>query len=171
MDKSIRFHSSYNPVVINWMDTMGQAFNKISAKKIRHLPVIDDQERMIGILSDHDIQKAMQIDQPDYYSAKTPRPQFDPNARVRDYMTWPITTIDEYKSITDAARVMIEKKISSLIVVEGPYAVAVVTTEDLLKALIEDQDKSPRDKKDRIALAIFNSPISSIAQTLADVGL
>ena len=171
MEKSIRFHSSYNPFVINWKESMEQAFKKMSSKNVRHLPVIDDQERMIGILSDHDIQKAMQIDQADYYSAKTPQPQFDPNALVRDYMTWPITTIDENKSITDAARVMIEKKISSLIVVDGPYAIAVVTSEDLLKALIEDLDKSPKGKLESVVAAIYNSPVGAIAKTFADSGL
>ncbi len=171
MKKSIKFHSAHNFAVIHWMEDMEKAFRKMSAISARHLPVIDDTGSIIGMLSDRDVQHARQADPSDFSFGKTTQPKFDPDATVRDYMSWPVETIDEAQSIADAARSMIEKNISSLIVTRGSLAVAVVTTEDLLKTLLEENQGVLRNLKEIVTSAFYRSPIGSIAQSLSNSGL
>ncbi len=171
MQKSIKFQSTHKFIVIDWMENMEKAHRKMSEISARHLPVVDESGLIIGMLSDHDVQRAMKINPSDFFSGKILPPEFDPDTRVRDYMSWPVETIDEAQPITDAAKAMIEKKISSLIVTRGSFAVAVVTTEDLLRTLLEEHQSPLQVLKENIISALYRSPIGNIAQSLANSGL
>ena len=168
---TVAAHATHNLVAIHWTEKMELAFRVMSAAGSRHLPVIDDRGEIVGMLSDRDLQRAMQIDQADFTSAKTPQAEFDPNARVRDYMSWPIQSIDEKKPIAEAARLMIDRKISSLIVLRDQVAVGVITSDDLLQVLVHENKKSLGSLREGIMVALSDSPISAIAQSLANAGI
>lgn len=86
-------------------------------------------------------------------------------------MTYPIFTIDEGKSVGDTARLMIENNISAVIVCRDHLAVGIVTSQDLLRTLV-DQDKDQlTNLKDRLMAAVYNSPLPGLAQNLSDIGV
>ena len=156
---------------MNWKDTMGLAYDLMTANSSRHLPVVDDSGSIVGMISDRDAQKAMIFDQADWLSAKTPKPEFDPNALARDYMSWPVVTIEETSSIKEAARIMLDNKISALVVLKDDIAVGIMTTDDLLKAIIGTDQESKSDFQNSIASMLYRSPLGTLAQTLANAGI
>ena len=107
---------------------MSLAYDLMTSNSTRHIPVVDDTGSIVGMISDRDAKKAMIFDQADWTSGKTPQPEFDPNALTRDYMSWPVVTINESSSVREAAKLMLEKKISALILLRSDIAVAIVTT-------------------------------------------
>ncbi len=171
MSKSLSHLVTRDLICIHWSEQLGSAYRLITDKRIRHLPVVDHRGMIVGIISDHDFYRAMHIDQPDFTSGKAPQPEFDPNSRVRDYMSWPIETIDERATIAVAARIMIDKKISSLIVTRATAVIGIVTTEDMLRIIAAEPSPQLETFKDRIREAIYDSPIGTIAQTLANAGI
>jgi CBS domain-containing protein len=56
---------------------------------------------------------------------------------VKEVMTAPVITIAPHATVQEAARVMMEKKIGCLLVLEGPKLVGIVTETDMLKLIAE----------------------------------
>jgi CBS domain-containing protein len=86
-------------------------------KRIRHLPVVDHSQKVIGMLSQSDMT----------YLAQTK------NVNVEMIMSIPVQSIDENTPVRKAIFTLLEKKISSLLVTKADGKVAgIVTTDDLL---------------------------------------
>jgi acetoin utilization protein AcuB len=116
---------------------IGAAFEAMEEHRIRHLPVIDDSGRMIGIISDRDVAKARHpVAQPHGNLDETPV-TFESGHRVRDYMSWPVLSVCESEDLAVVANRMIQEKISALMVTDAnDHPRGIVTTEDLLRQLV-----------------------------------
>jgi acetoin utilization protein AcuB len=102
---------------------------------IRHLPVLDQNGQLVGMISDRDIQRASNVNM---YNEIEEQLTFAPHQMVEDFMNWPVQTVDEKTPVADLARMMISEKVSAF-VVNAPnyYMKGIITTEDLLRYLIE----------------------------------
>ncbi len=126
-----------------------QAYDLMSAKNIRHLPVTDVSGQIIGIISDRDIQRAMR---PTKGTAKPGTTaeygadltlDFDPNFEVKDFMSFPIEKVDKHSTVESVAARMLNEKISAFLVTSEGRASGIVTTDDMLKLLLELLRKEP----------------------------
>ena len=109
-----------SPVVtIAGKTTLDEALATMEERKMRHLPVLDTQEALVGIVSEKDLLKAGQ-------------PQ-----TVDRIMTKDVITVTEYTAIEEAARIMADHKISSLPVMRGDQLVGIITETDLFRIFLE----------------------------------
>ncbi len=106
--------------------TLEDAYRSMREKAFRHLPVLDG-ERLVGVVTDRDLRLAT--------SALAPVP-FAPDSSVSAVMSRDPLTANAEDSVEDAARVMRERKIGCLPVVEDGRVVGIITGIDLLDALI-----------------------------------
>ena len=106
--------------------TLGEADQLLLSRGFRHLPVVD-QGRLVGILTDRDIRFATSSLCP------TPRRGTDP---VTLAMSSPPLTADPLDPVEDAARIMRDRKIGCLPVLDGGELVGILTGMDLLDALM-----------------------------------
>jgi len=126
-------------ITINWDKPISHASELMKTAKVRHLPVIDDEGELLGILSDRDVARAMKatISLDDagqgIYSESD---EFDPDAKVRHYMSWPVKTADKHCDLRMVAGIMVSEKISAVLITDNGDSVGIVTTEDLLKVLM-----------------------------------
>lgn len=112
---------------ISWNCHMSEAAEILEEKRFRHLPVTDDMGIIVGILSDRDINRAMNPNHPGFAADST----------VSDYMSWPVITVDQNLPLKDAAQGMIDEKISAFLVTdESKMIIGIITSEDLLKAFV-----------------------------------
>jgi len=126
-------------ITIAWGDSMASAAKRMEKLKIRHLAVVDEQGEIVGILSDRDVQRAMNptISLDDAgQGVYSEIDEFDPDARVRHYMAWPPKTVPANTDLKEVAALMVTEKISSLLVQDGDDTIGIITTEDLLKVLM-----------------------------------
>ncbi|MBI3542633.1 MAG: CBS domain-containing protein [Deltaproteobacteria bacterium] len=126
---------------IGWNAPMSQAFELMQKNRLRHLPVMDDEMNLIGIVSDRDVQRAMksELRWEETLQAKIPvfeTVEFDPSAKVRHYMSWPVKSVHRNADLRRVAGLMVADKISAVLVMDGDRFVGIVTTEDLLKVLM-----------------------------------
>lgn len=123
--------------------SMREAFEAMKEHKIRHLPVVDDDGLIVGLLSDRDVQRSM-VPRKDGPSFEEPSCEFDPSHRVGDFMSWPVKAVEQHERVADVAERMLREKVSAFLVFTSNRApVGIVTTDDLLKLLVSLLKKEP----------------------------
>jgi len=105
-------------------------------KNIRHLPVVDKEGKLLGIVSDRDMRDAMPstlLKKPDYEETLGKIGGHP----VSDIMTAKPLSIYPYYTLQDTLLVMQKKKVGALPVVdEEGYLKGILSTRDLLKAFV-----------------------------------
>ena len=104
------------------------------ARKIHHLPVVKDG-KLVGILSDHDVWRAMALDKVE----KIKNPSHEHIRLVEDcdagrIMHRDVVTTTPDTTLAEAARLMIEHKVGCTPVVEAEKLVGMITESDILRA-------------------------------------
>ena len=105
------------------------AFDIMETKGLHHLPVVDGEDKVVGILTRRDLQLAAQ-----HYQ--------DAPVEVSEVMHTPVVTVSTDTSLAAAARRMIDMRIGSLPVMDGDDRVIGMLTEtDLFRALTDLLDR------------------------------
>jgi CBS domain-containing protein len=103
-------------ITVNASEPIKEARAEMELGVVRHLPVIDDRGRLVGVVSDRDL-------------LSSPRAK-----RVADVMTRDVVTTRPEVSASEAATVMLDHKISSVLVVnDDDLLVGMVTQTDYLE--------------------------------------
>jgi acetoin utilization protein AcuB len=130
-----------NPITIGSDALLATAVAVMKEKGIRHLPVIDAQDRLSGVITDRDIRSMVfAVALAEFMSCEVPGrlpgpgPALD-GPRVREAMTWGAVTTTPETPIAQAAAVMFERRLGSLPVVEDGKLVGIVTERDMLRTL------------------------------------
>ena len=101
------------------------AMELMQVKKIRRVPVTDGEGRLAGILTLGDLQSVLGIQDSSLRRAAT---------KLGDIMTREGQTVMPDDPIERAARIMLEKEVSGLPVVEDRRAVGMITESDIFLA-------------------------------------
>jgi CBS domain-containing membrane protein len=99
--------------------------------RIRHLPIVDADGALCGIVSQRDLfhsglLKALG------YGTHAQHKTLDLLA-IKDAMKTEVTTVSPETKLTDAANLMLEKKIGSLVVLEAGKIAGILTEADFVK--------------------------------------
>lgn len=101
---------------------------------IHHLPVVDEQGKLIGILSANDVLKALSFKLPQL--KKADEENLNKEFPVLDLMTpLPLETVSPDDSISAATRIFVSRNISCLPVLAGEEVVGIITHRDIIKFL------------------------------------
>ena len=114
---------------------MQEALKLMRERGIRRLPVVDKKGKLVGIVSDRDLLHASPSDatslsvwELNYLLSKV---------TLKELMTTPVITVTPETPVQEAARIMAEKKIGGLPVVQAGKVVGVITETDLFQVLLE----------------------------------
>jgi CBS domain-containing protein len=120
-----------HPVTIGYEDPIQKGSDLMAEHHFRHLPVVDHLGEVIGILSDRDVQRAIEVKR---HGAEMEF-MIASHRKVKDFMSWPPYSISEKASTLEALELMLEKKISALLVLseQNGKVRGILTSEDLLK--------------------------------------
>ena len=143
-----------NPVFVDETDSMKKAMDLLKEHEIRHLPVLKDGEKLVGILSERDIKQAspspataLEIREIYYLLDKI---------KVKQIMTRRPYTVSSSAPIEEAALILREKKIGCLPVVDNGKLVGILTETDIIDSFIDAMGVSGPGY--RIELALANRP-------------
>jgi acetoin utilization protein AcuB len=122
------------PVTVDESDSMGEALVLMRRHQIRHLPVVNGNN-LVGIVTDRDLRRAS----PSLLSgiAEDQYKEVLDSTQVAKIMTREPFTVRLDTDIEEAVRLLVDKKISSLPVVNGPELVGIFTEVDALRILLE----------------------------------
>jgi CBS domain-containing protein len=137
------------PITISPNASVEAAVKMMEEHQITGLPVIDEQNRVVGILSEGDLLVRESPMKPPLYMTllgsiiyfESPT-QFHQHIKkslgmlVQDVMTEKPITISPEASLSDAAQVMLDKRVNRLPVVDADHKlVGIITRHDLVSAL------------------------------------
>jgi acetoin utilization protein AcuB len=116
-------------VVLSPQTTAAEALGLCRERRIRHLPVLEGG-RLVGIVSDRDLRSAAPaLGDPERASALE-------KIRLSDVMSPEVITAHPGDPIEEAANRMRERRIGCLPVVEGGELVGIITSSDMMEALV-----------------------------------
>ena len=138
---NVRDIMTSNPISIEQDTPVGTAIDIMVDRKIRHLPVVNEQGAVVGIITDRDVRSAALAPALQEYLSEAARRRLRGIAatleslRVKDAMTCNPATTSPEVSVRQAAAVMLERQVGSLPVIENGKLVGIVTDRDAVKAL------------------------------------
>ena len=110
-----------NPSRVRLADTLATVRTIMQAEGFKHLPVVETK-RVLGVITDRDVrQHAAHLDE----------------TLVETAMTADPVTVSPDTTIEEAASVMLVRRIGCLPVVQSGGLVGIITTTDLLRALLD----------------------------------
>jgi len=125
-----------SPVVSLFAEqTLPLAEDIMSFKHLRHLPVVDDNRHVVGLVSHRDILRA----QISFLTGLTneQRRARQEEVRVRDIMTRDVWTVTPETLASVAGRTLLDHRFGCLPVVEGEFLVGILTERDFLRFAIK----------------------------------
>jgi CBS domain-containing membrane protein len=139
MTMRVRDLMSKDVFVLYADDNMLLAEEMMHWKRIRHVPVVDRQHNLIGLVTQRDVLRASistiaQLSQSETREVQT-------HILLKNIMRTSVLTISPTADIKEAARVMLDEKIGCLLVAEHNHLVGILTEADFLKFVLEGPDE------------------------------
>jgi len=131
-DMQVREMMSQDIEVVDRNDTLRTAEERMAAKQLRHLPVLEQGE-VVGLVTQRDLFKAAMSSTMGY--GEKAQQAYLQSVRVKEIMTYPVVTVAPDTSVAAAVEMMINKGIGCLPVVDAQQLLGIVTKTDLLRCL------------------------------------
>jgi acetoin utilization protein AcuB len=130
----VRDFMTRDPVTLRDDDLLRQAVEIAMVRRMRHIPVLDGKGRLVGIVTDRDVQKTL----PSPLSAAAPEEyeallETTPLARI---MTRDVITVGADDLAAEAVETLLAEKIDGLPVLENGRLVGIFTVRDALRAYL-----------------------------------
>jgi CBS-domain-containing membrane protein len=110
-----------------------EAAERMCQRKVRHLPVLDSEGRLTGIVTDRDLRHYLFGSDVYRQIGQVPISTLLRNAPVRDVMSAPVRSVTASAEVADAAERMRREKVGCLPVIQGHRVVGMLTEIDVLR--------------------------------------
>ncbi|QFU89940.1 HPP family protein [Amycolatopsis sp. YIM 10] len=118
------------------------------------LPVIDEDDRLIGIVTEADLIRDRVPRDTRYQRRETPRPV--PDLDVASLMTSPAVAMGSGADVADLCRALLDDRIRAMPIVDGSTVIGIVTRRDVLRALARSDTDIAADVRHH--LEIYGGP-------------
>lgn len=116
-------------VTINQNDSVRQAVRSLVDHNITGLPVVNDNNRLAGVISEKDMLKLL-------YNLE------DGGGKIRDCMTRDPVSFSPEDSLTDVAECFMNNPFRRVPIVSDGKLVGIVSRKDILAYILKQRDKS-----------------------------
>ena len=117
------------------LDDLEVVYDLIDTHHVRHVPVVDRDGDLVGLVTQRDLARralGAQDDLPLSMQQEILR-----RRRVREIMATEVDTVEPDESLKVAAEMLIENKIGCLPVVEGEHLVGILTESDFVRLYLK----------------------------------
>jgi CBS domain-containing protein len=138
--------------------SLKEAARLLVEHRISGLPVVDNQNHVLGVVSEADVlpKEATGLPLRRPLAWLTSEPGIDKSKLeahlVGEAMTAPALTIEPNRAVGAAAKLMVEKDINRLPVVEDGKLVGIVTRADLVRAFVRTDAEIAREIRDDVVV-------------------
>ena len=156
------------PVTVTPDTSFPEAFHLLREKRIRHLPVVDEKEKLVGVVARTDMLHASP-------SKATTLSVFEmnfllANLHVGEVMSSPPFTVSEDDPLEEAARVMVDKKIGCLPVMRDGELVGLITETDIFEVFVEILGGEEASLRVTVRVPDVRGELARLAGVIAGLG-
>lgn len=123
-------------------DSLAVAHEIMASRSIRHLPVVNQQKELLGVLTHRDMVRAALFATNELPYSEEQR--FLEQTLVEQAMTIDPESVSPDTPLIDAARMLLEQKFGCLPVVDGLEVVGILTEADFIKLVSRLCEEEPR---------------------------
>ncbi|UOR11908.1 acetoin utilization AcuB family protein [Halobacillus amylolyticus] len=131
-------------------DGIETALKLLNEHHIRHIPIVDQQNCVVGIVSDRDVRDAS----PSIFDAPEQPGQL--KNPIESIMTTPVTTVHPLDFVEEVAGIFYEQEIACVPVTRNDELVGIITEKDMLYTLI--QLTGTNVQSSQIEVKVINRP-------------
>jgi CBS domain-containing membrane protein len=120
---------------LNQLESLSAAKDLMDLARIRHIPIVDDQGKFVGLLTHRDILAAT-ISELAGIDRET-QDEIESGIPIREIMQTDVVTVGAELSLKEAARLLLEEKYGCLPVVCEEKLCGIITEADFLRLTID----------------------------------
>ena len=125
----VESYMSHAPITVRDDTDYWRASEIMQEKNLHHIPVVDKNEKITGIVTLRDLKIAAM-----HFG--------EAHVEVSEIMHRPVVTVAPDEPLAEAARQMLDNRIGGLPVLDGnDQIIGILTETDLLRALVDQLDK------------------------------
>lgn len=122
-------------VTVHTETSIDEAAALMSSYEIASLPVLDLDERVVGMISEIDVIRAGLVHRAPAHGAS--RAQLRRSAQlVRDVMNNFAVCLGQDAEVSDVAAIMVDNNVRAVPIVDGSHVIGIVSRRDVLRTLI-----------------------------------
>lgn len=131
-----------SPVVTVQPDlSIREAMRLLDRQDITAAPVVDEEQRLVGIVSEADLLRGGMSQDPRAHARPIEERGEGAGDTVADVMTAGVRTVREGTDASDIARMMMDTGVKSVPVTRGQRVVGIVSRRDLIRALASTDER------------------------------
>ena len=164
----VKDRMTVKPVTVTPDTSFPEAFRLIREKRIRHLPVVDEKGKLIGVVARTDLLHASP-------SSATTLSVFEmnfllANMHVQKVMSTPPITVSENAPLEEAARVMVQNKIGCLPVMREGELAGLITETDIFEVFVEILGGEEASLRITVRVPDVRGELARLAGVIASLG-
>lgn len=157
-----------NPVTITTETSLKEALDLIHSKPFRHLPVLDQDGKLVGVVSEKSLRQAaptpittLSVFEVDYILSHT---------KIGQIIHGPVITVEPDIPIEEAARKMIDHRIGCLPVVENEKLIGIISDTDIFRTFVEGLGGGHPSLRITVVIPEQVGSLARLTQCLANLG-
>ena len=164
----IRDRMTRDPITISPDTSFPEAFKLLREKRFRHLPVVDQKGKLVGIVAQTDLLHASP-------SSATTLSVFEmnyllANLHVSEVMSSPPITVSEDVPLEEAAKILVDKKIGCLPVIRDGKLIEMVTETDFFETFVEILGGEEASLRVTVKVPDIRGELARVAGLIAGLG-
>ena len=117
---------------------VAEAAAQLREHGITSMPVLDEDDRVIGIVSEVDLLRDRMPHDPRSHLRPLPPDRGDPGTVVGQVMQEPVICMSPNADVADVAALMLENNVRAVPIIDAGRLVGIVSRRDLLRTLVRD---------------------------------
>ncbi len=118
-------------IVVNQNSDVAEAWRTLRDNNIHEAPVVNDEQQLIGLVSERDLLTAVDVEAGEVIAAR--------QRRVKDVMTTPVVAADPVTDIRRVAAIMLHRGVEGVpVIAETGRIIGFVSRSDILRAVVND---------------------------------
>jgi acetoin utilization protein AcuB len=164
----VKDRMSLNPITITQDTSFTDAFRILRERRIRHLPVVNEKGKLVGLVARTDLLHASpsKVTSPSLFEMN----YVLANLHVSELMSSPPITVSEDVPLEEAARILVEKKIGCLPVLRDGKLIGMITETDFFETFVEILGGEEASLRVTVKVSDIRGELARVASVIAGLG-
>lgn len=155
-----------DPITVSPETTYAEAFRLLRIKRLPALPVVDDEGKLVGIVTERDLLDFKPVTLRGVHIIGSHSSLLG----IETAMTKQVITVSESRLLEDAVQILVDNKVDSLLVMRENLVVGIVTQIEILRTMMESMGVRFEGIRITIRLAEDKGELGAITDGIIKLG-